>query len=115
MAGWTTTWGSIVSTTEKFFRRHWQKALLIRERLRLSEEALHLLLAAGVGVIGGLTNWAYWGCNTLVQWVALRQTCDILTLFENLAPWQRVLVLVLGVLAAGFVLFWVMGFIGTAV
>jgi len=49
MAGWTTTWGSIVSTTQSFFRRHWQKALLIRERLRFSEEAFHLLLAAGVG------------------------------------------------------------------
>src|SRR5712675_198150 len=72
MAGWMTTWGSIVSTTQNCFRRHWQRALLIRERLRFSEEAFHLLLAAGVGVLGGLTNWAYWGCNTLLQWIALR-------------------------------------------
>src|SRR5438477_1027298 len=112
MAGWTTTWGSIVSTTEKFFRRHWQKALLIRERLRFSEEAFHLLLAAGVGVIGGLTNWAYWGCNNLVQWVAVRQTGDILTIFESLAPWQRLLVPAVGGIAAGLVLFWGLRLIG---
>src|SRR3989442_996616 len=112
MAGWTTTWGSIVSTTQNFFRRHWQKALVIRERLRFSEEAFHLLLAAGVGVIGGLTNWAYWGCNILVKWVALRQTGDILTIFESLAPWQRVLVPTLGGLAAGVVLFWGLRLIG---
>ena len=112
MAGWTTTWGSIVSTTQNFFRRHWQKALLIRERLRFSEEAFHLLLAAGVGVIGGLTNWAYWGCNNLVQWVAVRQTGDILTIFESLAPWQRLLVPGVGGLAAGLVLFWGLRLIG---
>jgi len=53
MAG-SRTWGSIVSAAEQFFRRHWQRALLIRERIRLSEEAFHLLLAAGVGVIGAL-------------------------------------------------------------
>ncbi len=32
-----------------FFRRHWQRLLRIREKLRFSEEAFHLVLAAGVG------------------------------------------------------------------
>src|SRR5258706_10920416 len=103
MSGWATTWGTIVSTTESFFRRHWQRALLIRERFRFSEEAFHLLLAAGVGVIGGLTNWIYWGCNKLVQWIALRETTDILSVFEGLAPWQRIVVPTVGGLAAGAV------------
>src|SRR6185503_1678238 len=106
MAGWPTTWGTIVSTAQQFFRRHWQRALLIRERLRVSEEAFHLLLAAGVGVIGGLTNWAYWGCNQLIQWLTLGRTGDILDIFTDLAKWQRLLIPTLGGLLAGFVLFW---------
>src|SRR5882672_2753832 len=105
MVGWTTTWGSIVSTTKNFFRRHWQRALLIRERLRFSEEAFHLLLAAGVGVIGGLTNWIYWGCTKLIQWIVLGQIGDTLIIAETLPPWQRVLIPALGGLAAGVVLF----------
>jgi len=112
MAGWTTTWGSIVSTTQSFFRRHWQRALLIRDRLRFSEEAFHLLLAAGVGVVGGLTNWIYWGCNRLIQWIALGQTGDILAIAETLPPWQRLLVPALGGLFAGLALFWGLRLIG---
>jgi chloride channel protein, CIC family len=112
MAGWPTTWGSIVSTAEQFFRRHWQRLLLIRDRLRISEEAFHLLLAAAVGVIGGLTNWVYWGCNKLLQWIALGGTGDILAIFRALPEWQRLLIPALGGLVAGFVLFWGLKLIG---
>src|SRR5712675_1440846 len=112
MVGWTTTWGSIVSTTKNFFRRHWQRALLIRERLRFSEEVFHLLLAAGVGVIGGLTNWFYWGCTNLIQLLALGRIGDILSIAETLPAWQRILVPALGGLAAGVVLFWGLRLIG---
>src|SRR5713101_1074044 len=50
-----------------YFRRHWQRALIIRERLRLSEEAFHVLMAAGVGIIGGLAAGLilYWGLRLL--------------------------------------------------
>src|SRR6185503_16516910 len=101
MAGWATTWGSIVSTTQSFFRRHWQRALLIRESLRFSEEAFHLLLAAGVGVVGGLTNWIYLGCTRLIQWVALGQKGDILSIAESLPRWERLVIPALGGLVAG--------------
>src|ERR1035441_8309013 len=46
----------VVGEAHAFFRRHWQRALRIRERIRISEEAFHLVLAGGVGVIGGLVN-----------------------------------------------------------
>jgi hypothetical protein len=42
-----------VEELHTFFQRHWQRALRIRERIRFSEEAFHLLLAGGVGIIGG--------------------------------------------------------------
>lgn len=112
MAGWASTWGNIVSTTQSFFRRHWQRALLIRESLRFTEEAFHLLLAAGVGVIGGLTTWVYRGCTNLIQWVALGQTGDILPIAESLPGWQRVLIPALGALVAGIVLLWGLRLIG---
>src|SRR3954451_7803569 len=105
MAGWATTWGSISSATRDFFRRHWQRALLIRERLRFSEEAFHLLLGAGVGVIGGLTNWAYWGCTQLFQWMAVGRNGDILSIFESLPPWERILLPAVGGLVAGAILY----------
>ena len=33
-----------------FFRRHWQRLLRIRQKIWFSEEAFHLVLAAGVGL-----------------------------------------------------------------
>ena len=36
----------LLSTVLEFFRRHWKRALDIRDRLRLSEEAFHLILAS---------------------------------------------------------------------
>ena len=50
----------VVGRFQEFFRRHWQRALRVRERLRFSEEAFHLLLAGGVGVIGGLVNICFY-------------------------------------------------------
>jgi len=106
MAGWAATWGSISSTIQAFFRRHWQRALLIRERFRFSEEAFHLILAGGIGIVGGLTNWAYWGAIQLIQWIAVGHTGDILMIFERLPPWQRLAIPSVGGLIAGLVLFW---------
>src|ERR1043165_5964270 len=106
MAGWATTWGSISSTTRAFFRRHWQRALLVRERLRFSEEAFHLVLAGCVGLVGGLTNWAYWGCTQLLQWIALGRTGDILIIFESLPRWERMIIPAVGGLIAGLILHW---------
>ena len=37
-------------------RRHWQGFLAWRERFRFTEEALHLLIAGGIGIIGGVVN-----------------------------------------------------------
>ena len=46
----------VIGELHGFFRRHWQRALQVREKFRFSEEAFHLVLAGGVGVIGGLAQ-----------------------------------------------------------
>jgi H+/Cl- antiporter ClcA/CBS domain-containing protein len=90
----------------EFFQRHWQRALRVRERLRFSEEAYHLLLAGGVGVIGGLVNIFFYYATESVSWLFLRQAGEVGEIAERLAPWQRVLAPTLGGLCAGLVLHW---------
>jgi CIC family chloride channel protein len=90
----------------EFFRRHWRRALIIRDRLRVSEDAFHLLLAMVVGIIGGLTNLAYHTVSQLTQWLVLGRSGDLVEIAEALAPWERLAVPVLGGFAAGLVLYW---------
>ncbi len=95
----------LLNGARQFFRKHWRKALIIRDQLRLSEEAFHLLLAAAIGVIGALTNLAYHTVSQLTKWLVLSRTGDLVEIAEALAPWQRLLVPTLGGLAAGLVLY----------
>ncbi|PYL00982.1 MAG: chloride channel core, partial [Verrucomicrobia bacterium] len=72
MRTWPKSLQQVVATARDFFRRHWQELLRIREKLRLSEETVHLLLAAGVGVIGGLVNLLFHLCIDTLKEIALR-------------------------------------------
>jgi hypothetical protein len=56
MAAWPTTFERFFATARNYLRQHWQKALQVRERLWLSQEALHLLMAGVVGLMGGVIN-----------------------------------------------------------
>ena len=56
----------VIGRVHEFFRRHCQKALQIRQKIRFSEEAFHLVLAGGVGVIGGLVNLLFYHS---IEWV----------------------------------------------
>ncbi len=91
---------------QDFFRRHWQRLLIIRDRLKLSEEALHLMLAGLVGVIGGLTNWFYHVSNQAIQWLVLGRGGDLLYAAEGLTWWQRIITPAVGGLVSGLVLYW---------
>src|SRR5262245_3760291 len=85
-------------------RRHWQRALRIREKVRFSEEAFHLVLAGGVGVIGGLVNRAFhWGIS-LSEKLFLRPEAGLAPTPEPL--WQRGLTPAIGGLLAGLALYW---------
>src|SRR5256885_6004360 len=105
MQGWPNTLRSIIAFAHDFFRRHWRRLLLIRERFRLSEEAFHIILAGIVGVIGGVTNLVYHRLSQAVQWVVFGRTGDISELGSNLEAWQRLLPPTFGMLFAGLVLY----------
>jgi CIC family chloride channel protein len=102
----------VVVGTRDFFRRHWQRALRWRGKLVLKEEAFHLLLAGGVGVIGGLVNVFFFYAGEKIQRVFLAHPGDPVAAVEMFTPWQRLLVPTLGGLAAGLILYWGFRWIG---
>lgn len=95
----------VVGEVQEFFRRHWQRALRIRKRLRLSEETFHLVLAGGVGVIGGLVNLVFYYATESVKEFFLRRPGDPVEVAEMMGQWQRVITPTLGGLCAGLVLY----------
>ena len=96
----------VVAELHDFFQRHWRKALRIRERFTFSEEAYHLLLAGGVGIIGGLVNIFFYYATESTRMLFLRHAGEPAEVAELLAGWQRVLTPALGGLCAGLVLHW---------
>ena len=76
-----------------------------RQRLRLSEEAFHLVLASVVGLIGAGASLAYQLLNRLAKWLVLGDAGDIADIAARLAPWQCVALPAVGGLVAGLVLF----------
>ena len=106
MRTWRKRLQQVVAAARNSFRRHRQDLLRIREKLRLSEETVHLLLAGGVGVIGGLVNLVFHLCIDTLKEVALRDRRDLVEIAEALHWWQCLLASTLGGLAAGLVLVW---------
>ena len=107
MAHGLKTWAKVGAVLHDLFRRHWRRALLIRNWFRLNQESVHLLLAAVVGILAGLANWIYFLCNQLLQLLLTGQTGDLLNAASKIdQPWKRVLIPAVGGLAAGFVLHW---------
>ncbi len=96
----------VVGEVHAFFLKHWKRALRIRERMRFSEDAFHFLMAAGVGVIGGLVNIFFYYATELVRLICLRQPGELVEVAERMALWQRVVTPTLGGLCAGLVLHW---------
>ncbi len=95
-----------------YIRRHWQRALRVREQLRFSEDAFHLILAGGVGVIGGLVNLVFYYATELVTRVVLRRPGELVEIAQNMPAWQRVVTPALGGLVAGLVLYWGLRLVG---
>ena len=112
MKFWLKTLDRIIASGRLYLRRHWQLALRWRERLRLSEETLHLMLAVMVGSIGGLCNLAFYLSNESLKLLAFQQPGDPADIAPALTDWQRLLIPTLGGLAAGLVLWWGLRFAG---
>lgn len=70
------------------------------------EEGFHLLLAALIGVIGGLVNLFFFYAGETVQRIFLPQPVDPVQAAEMFSPWLRLAVPTLGGLAAGLILYW---------
>ncbi len=100
------------AAARSFVQRHWQALLRFRQRVKLSEQTIHLLLAAAVGVIGGLTNLVFHLCTETLQDLALGRQGNIGTIAERLGWWQRLAAPAFGGLAAGACLFWGLRLIG---
>ena len=98
-------WEKFIHSLRALFRRHWQSLLRVRDKLHISEEAFHLILAGGVGVVGGLTHLAYQACNNFVKWAAFGETGDFLTLAAIVERWKLLVIPAAGGLAAGLVLY----------
>ena len=97
---------------QAFFRRHWQRLLRIRQKIWFTEEAFHLILAAGVGVIGGLVNLLFFYSTESVKLLFLHHPGDIVTVGKMMDPWQRVVTPALGGLLAGLILHWGLRLVG---
>lgn len=85
-------------------RRHWRRALRLRQKLQPSEQAVHLVLAGLVGLIGGLANLAYYHGVESVKLLFLHREGDPVELAEMLTPWLRVVFPTIGGLIAGLIL-----------
>jgi len=101
-----------VGASRAFFQRHWQRLLRIRERIRFSEEAFHLVLAGGVGVVGGLVNLAFYYATESVKLLFLRRPGDPSEVAEMMTGMERLLIPAIGGLCAGLVLFWGLRLVG---
>ncbi len=97
---------TIIERMHRFFRRHWQRALRVREKFHFSEEAFHLVLAGGVGVIGGLVNLLFYYATESVKGLFSHQAGRPEEVAEMMVGWQRILTPALGGALAGLVLEW---------
>lgn len=96
----------VISEIHNYFLRHWQRALRVREKIHFSEEAFHLVLAGGVGVLGGLVNLFFYYATESVKLLFMRSPGEPGEIAEMMVKWQRVLTPTLGGLCAGLVLSW---------
>jgi chloride channel protein, CIC family len=94
----------VIARAHLFLQRHWQGAVQWREKLVPREEAFNLLLAAIVGVIGGLMNVFFYYSSELFQTLFLGHHGDPVREEQSFAPLERLLVPTLGGLIAGLIL-----------
>ncbi len=104
--------GHLAQQARTRVRRDWRRALRVRERVWLSEEAGHLVLAGGVGVIGGFVNLFFYFATESVKHFFLRKPGDPVEVAEMLGPIQLVLLPAVGGLIAGLILYWGLRLVG---
>jgi CIC family chloride channel protein len=107
------TFDRFLASLRNFLRQHWQKALRLRQRFWLSQEALHMLMAGAVGVMGGVINVLFYLSIEGAQDFFLRHPGEDIVQVAKLLTWPwRLLTPALGGLAAGGVLYWGLRLVG---
>lgn len=109
----TSRWQQFVVAGRQFIRRHWQAAFALRQRVRLNEEAFHLLIASAVGLIAGVVYATSHATTALLQWAAWGESGEILKIAASQPPWRLALVPAVGGLIAGLVLWFGLRLLGT--
>jgi CIC family chloride channel protein len=90
----------------KLVQHHWRKLLGWREHIRLSEETFHLIMAAAVGVLGGLVNLLFYYGIESSKWLFYHNLDDAVVVAEQMGLLARLLTPALGGLVAGAILHW---------
>jgi chloride channel protein, CIC family len=104
MKAWAQAIGGLGVAARVLFQRHWRSALRLREKLRPSEEAYVLVLAGGVGILGGVANLVFTFMAEHLKTLVLHQQGDLAEIALTLAPWQRLVIPIAGGWLAGLVL-----------
>jgi len=107
------TWERLAAAGQAYLARRWQRLLALRQRLRLSEDAIHIALAVAIGLVAGLTNFVFVGATELIKWLTLNRLGDLTEIAEGLGPWTRLGGPALGGLVAGLALHWGLRVVGT--
>ena len=84
----------------------------MRQKVMLSEETEHLLIAAGIGIMGGTVNLLFCLGYDALENLLFLQSGHPAQIAMGLAWWQRLLTPALGGLAAGLVLCYGMRLVG---
>lgn len=99
-------WDRLGVAARGFFTRHWQRWLIWRERLRVSEDAFHVVVAVLVGSVAGLANFLFYLATESVKLLTLHRPGDLVDIAETMSPWARVAAPALGGVVAGAILHW---------
>jgi CIC family chloride channel protein len=97
-----------LAQARQWLRANWVRALRLRQRVQFSEETIHLILAGGVGILGGFVNLIFYLCIEFLLDLLKRFTLGHghtqIEVAELLEPWLRFLIPMVGGLAAGLLL-----------
>lgn len=96
----------ILQRFRPWLRRHWRRLIGLRDRFEFPEETFHLIMAAGVGVVGGLVNLLFFYGIESAKWIFFHNVDDPVVVAEEMEWPMRLMTPALGGLAAGLVLHW---------